>query len=683
MDGRSDQYALASVLFEMLAGHAPFTGADIQAVMRQHLAADAPSMTQARPTVPKGVAKAVHRALAKSPADRFRTMPEFEKALAGATLPLLARIPMGRARAVFFAGTVLLGLAVVAVVASVWSPGGGEGDSGPAGADTSEAGVPSVVVLALVNRTADPALDDLGEEIASVSEEWLSELGEMIQRFPVLSSGWAAASEREDPGARRRFIRQVWPDSSPATFAVMGDYRDRGDSLEVWFSLQDRDGRVVRTSQSARLPHSGVREHLKRLWCPLASMVAPKVDPWADVTTMLTNDECPRPEAIEAMIEATKEYSRPGGPETWGDWVRRATEEDSTYVYALIKLVDWYAGRQEFSRADSVCRVIDTRFPDLSGPMRLSSEGSCATLRGDKDTALERSRALEERHPSNTLGLGDIAFRGSNRLHEALEALSRWHPPTRNDFAIILDRFAKRMEAEILHLLGEHERELSVAREARAEYPRDEQLLVREVAALIALGQVDEAMDSLEAAADTLRPSQNPEAILLIPALECEVHGCEERSRELLARLLRWYEARPPEERDTPAVKQSIAVQLLNLNRAQEAVPIWRELVDRDPGNLEYLGELGLALAMAGEEGEARAIAKRLSGWDEPWFWGRSTYWRVCIAANLGELEEAVDLLWQADDRGNYVNDPPPHYDPNLRPLRDHPGFQDYVKPRG
>jgi tetratricopeptide (TPR) repeat protein len=417
-------------------------------------------------------------------------------------------------------------------------------------------------------------------------------------------------------------------------------------------------------------------------------MVAAAVDPWHDVTFMLTVGECPRPEAIEAIIEGTKEYVRPGGAERWADWLRKAAAADSFFVFPLFKLVQWYDGHGEFSRADSLCHVIDTRFPDLSGRMRLASEETCALLRGDKDTALERIRALEGLSPYNTLDLVTIAFHGSNRLHEALEALSRWTPPTRNDYAIRRDRWAKSKEAEILHLLGEHERELEVAREARAGYPRDETLLVREASALIALGQVAEAMDSLEAAVDTLRPSQNPEAILLIPALECEVHGCEERSQELLARLLRWYEARPLEERETPDVKRSIAVQLLNLNQAQEAVPIWRELVDRDPGNLEYLGQLGLALAMAGEQEEAREIAERLSSWDELWFWGRSTYWQACIAANLGELEEAVDLLWQADDRGNYVrgnffNDPSPQIDPYLRPLRGHPGFLDYVKPRG
>jgi tetratricopeptide (TPR) repeat protein len=378
-----------------------------------------------------------------------------------------------------------------------------------------------------------------------------------------------------------------------------------------------------------------------------------------------------------------REWTRPGGGERWPVFLRRAAALDSEYVVPLFKLVDWYTPRGEFSLADSLCRLIQTRFPDLSGRMRLATEASCSGLWGEKDTYMDRMRELEPFSPYNTLGLADLAFRGLNRLQEAREALSRWTPPPRSGFTVGVDPQAKEMMALVLHLLGEHEQELEVAREARREYPKHESLLVREVAALIAMGQVDEAMDSLEAAVDTLRPSQDPAAVLLIPALECEVHGCEERSRELLARLLEWYEARPPEERDTPAVKQSIAVQLLNLNRAQEAVPIWRELVDHDPGNLEYLGEFGLALAMAGEEEEAREIAERLSGWDEPWFWGRSTYWRACIAANLGELEEAVDLLWQADDRGNYVNDPPPHYDPNLRPLRDHPGFQDYIKPRG
>ncbi|MGD2122675.1 MAG: serine/threonine-protein kinase [Gemmatimonadota bacterium] len=82
LDGRSDQYALGCVLFEMLAGHPPFTGAQVEAVLRQHLTEEPPSVTKARPTVANAVARVINRALAKSPADRYRTAGEMAAELA-------------------------------------------------------------------------------------------------------------------------------------------------------------------------------------------------------------------------------------------------------------------------------------------------------------------------------------------------------------------------------------------------------------------------------------------------------------------------------------------------------------------------------------------------------------------------------------------------------------------------
>ncbi|MEO7476455.1 MAG: protein kinase, partial [Gemmatimonadales bacterium] len=82
LDGRSDLYALACVLYEMLAGQPPFTGPTAESVARQHLLAAPQSITVLRPAVPAQIAAALARGLAKSPADRFATTAEFAAALA-------------------------------------------------------------------------------------------------------------------------------------------------------------------------------------------------------------------------------------------------------------------------------------------------------------------------------------------------------------------------------------------------------------------------------------------------------------------------------------------------------------------------------------------------------------------------------------------------------------------------
>ena len=83
LDGRSDLYSLGCVLYEMLAGQPPFTGPTAESVIRQHMVADPPAVTNLRPAVPVSVVAAVARALAKTPADRFTSMALFVKALAG------------------------------------------------------------------------------------------------------------------------------------------------------------------------------------------------------------------------------------------------------------------------------------------------------------------------------------------------------------------------------------------------------------------------------------------------------------------------------------------------------------------------------------------------------------------------------------------------------------------------
>jgi tetratricopeptide (TPR) repeat protein len=84
LDGRTDQYGLGCVLYEMLAGDQPFRGPTGESVARQHLTRDPQQITELRPSVPEDVASALHKAMQKAPADRFSTMGEFSSALGSA-----------------------------------------------------------------------------------------------------------------------------------------------------------------------------------------------------------------------------------------------------------------------------------------------------------------------------------------------------------------------------------------------------------------------------------------------------------------------------------------------------------------------------------------------------------------------------------------------------------------------
>ena len=83
MDGRSDQYSLACVLFELLAGELPFTGNTAVAIMARKTTQEAPRLQGGPTAVPGGVEQAILRALSREPGDRFDSLETFLAALLG------------------------------------------------------------------------------------------------------------------------------------------------------------------------------------------------------------------------------------------------------------------------------------------------------------------------------------------------------------------------------------------------------------------------------------------------------------------------------------------------------------------------------------------------------------------------------------------------------------------------
>lgn len=81
VDGRADQYSLACVLYEMLTGRPPFASHEFEALVYEHAGVSPGPVRDRRPETPPHVARAVHRALAKMPEDRFPTLAAFAAAL--------------------------------------------------------------------------------------------------------------------------------------------------------------------------------------------------------------------------------------------------------------------------------------------------------------------------------------------------------------------------------------------------------------------------------------------------------------------------------------------------------------------------------------------------------------------------------------------------------------------------
>ena len=82
IDGRTDIYSLASVLYEMLTGQPPFTGRSAHLMLVARMTSTARPLRELREAVSPELDAVVARALERNPSDRFATAAEFGSALA-------------------------------------------------------------------------------------------------------------------------------------------------------------------------------------------------------------------------------------------------------------------------------------------------------------------------------------------------------------------------------------------------------------------------------------------------------------------------------------------------------------------------------------------------------------------------------------------------------------------------
>jgi len=81
LDGRSDIYSLGCLLHEMLAGEPPYTGPNAQAIIVKRFPEPVPPVRTLRPEVSEEVERALLRAMARAPVERFATASQFAAAL--------------------------------------------------------------------------------------------------------------------------------------------------------------------------------------------------------------------------------------------------------------------------------------------------------------------------------------------------------------------------------------------------------------------------------------------------------------------------------------------------------------------------------------------------------------------------------------------------------------------------
>jgi tRNA A-37 threonylcarbamoyl transferase component Bud32/tetratricopeptide (TPR) repeat protein len=653
LDGRSDQYALGCVLYEMLAGQPPFTGATGEVVIRQQLTADPTPISVIRPGVLASVESAIDRMLGKAPADRFKTTRDLVSVLD------LAGKPPGFAqtsrwmKAAIYAGLFLVSLATVSFFASRWS-------RGPA-----ELREDLVVVFPFSNRTGNPDLDEAGALVA----DWLSD--ELNRSLEVQALDQMAVSQALG------FLEDDIPPRTLATEFGAGKFIS-GEILSLADRLVVR-ARVFRTGVESR-PLLAEAEGVET---DLAAVIE---DVKQRVLTALnvSQDEYVREWiATPPTLEAWRIYTR-GIPyfferdfETASPFFLEAYEADTTFLDALVSAAGAARQSGRWERLDSLLEVIEPRIDRLSPFWRVWIDSYRSALAGDLEGSYAIWRGEYERNPDRVWKpymVGQYAL-ALGRPVEAAQWIEETDPADPLVRPFLRNLFNQLSEAH--YYAGEVSESLEQARKGLSRFPSDLRLHCREIRALASLGRMGEVDRTLRGV-EAVSPGWGftPGLAFLQVARDLAVLGYEAESHRAAERALQWFVSQDPE-----ASREEQAEALLLADRPEEASVILGKLVDEGPERLFTRGLLGISLAVTGDIAGAEEEAEWFERLDRPYLLGAHKRWQGKILAHLGRKDEAVGLLRESHLEGRLWWWFPT--DPLLAPLWEHAGFREFIRPKG
>lgn len=364
LDGRSDQYALGCVLYEMLAGHPPFTGAQVETVVRKHLTEEPPSVDQARPSVAEEVARVINRALAKSPADRFRTAGEMAAALALTTTPVeKSPRPFSKAKALI-AG--VAGVAVVVVGAILLFRS--DGNPSHTASGVPEGNAPTLAVLPCDNFSQNPEDSYLA---SGIHEEILLRLAKVSG---MVSLGRKSVeSYRDDSTPLPRIASELGVE-------FIGECSVRKDPqaerIRLTFQLLDARGIQVWAENFDRNLTAG---DLFEIQSDIAHQVASNIGAVITPEERVLVDTPPteNSEAYVFFLRGRDYWTRPEYQES--NWLiaqemwEQAVELDPTFALARAKL-SFLHGRMHFFSYDPSQERLDAQAREAAEALRLQPD---------------------------------------------------------------------------------------------------------------------------------------------------------------------------------------------------------------------------------------------------------------------------------------------------------------------
>jgi serine/threonine-protein kinase len=380
LDGRSDQYSLACVVYEMLSGEPPFTGRTAWAVIARQMSGEMRSLGSTRSGIPPAADAVISRALEAQPADRFPGVADF----AGALASVLSTEPRSRghegaargrvgwpARAGFLA---LAGAALWVLGTALWGPSDPRAELDP----------DRVVVFPLVDQRSGAADQAAGEQLAIM-------VGTTLEHAEPLrwvdGWDWLEPSLRSDMGSWSIEQGIAIALGRGARYVVDGRILGQADSVQVMVRLHDAaSGELVLTNVQ-----SGGLEELPALGRRAVVALLPSlIDPGRSVQAGAL--DAYSPEAVADWLNGEREYRESRFASALVSF-RSAVAADSTMAIAAMRGAQSARWLLENGQAISLIEAALANEASLSPRQRLLAQGIRRYFRGD---ALEAERVLLE-----------------------------------------------------------------------------------------------------------------------------------------------------------------------------------------------------------------------------------------------------------------------------------------------
>jgi tetratricopeptide (TPR) repeat protein len=546
---------------------------------------------------------------------------------------------------------------------------------------------PNLVAVALFeNRTGDPALDGLSQQVTERITRGLVESGvaRAVSAMAVPDHDRGPTGNGSSQAALNELAR-----STGAGLIVRGSYDLEGDAVRLQAHVFDAcRGEPMYECPMLAGPRDATSELIDALSERVMGAIAAELDFYVHSPRLVppplysayreyrAGRECR--EIVFATPDMCEDVDRVRS------YFHRAIEIDSTFASPWFALYLLYEGLGQYAAVDSVLRHLENRRDELVPVHRLHLEIARARLDGKLHRWLESARELCELEPDlpwGRISLG-LAARGVNRPREALEAFEGIEPAAWHDRIIGLCGLGQ--TCQCYDTLGEYEEELAAVARFIEYYPGDE--FGRgwyRVQALAGLGRLEEIDRTIDECLTLEWAERNPSWMLLTTSRALRKHGYRVEALSVARRAVELYRNRPDEATTSEVHRWQLAKCLYHAERWDEAEALCAELVAAHPTRIAYLGRLGTSTARRGEIEEARRILHTLRGDDRPYLMGEHTAWCARIAALLGEREFAMELLIEATAQGKPFVEHWPYYDIDLEGLRGYPQFDEFVRPKG